>query len=178
MSKRTRIKIKRAYFLWLCEVCGALDKERVDSGGYILLMGALFKREFYWTIEMDENRAEDGKELRSEFNADISEELNGPCNLLELLIGLARRWYQETRSDGENDRSKEYFWCMISNLGLLEYTDECFDEEKVRKILDIFVDREYCKDGVGGLFPVKDAKKDFREVELWYQLQEYLIENS
>ncbi len=174
MSKRT--KIKRAYFLWLCEMCGALDKE-TETGSYILLMSALFKHEFYWTVEMDVNRSDDGKELRSEFSSDVPEEIDGPCNLLELLLGLARRWHQETRSDGENDHSKEYFWRMIGNLGLLDYDDGHFDDKKVREILDIFVDREYGTDGVGGLFPVPGTEKDFRKVELWYQLQEYLIEN-
>ena len=177
MSNRTNIKIKRAYFLWLCDKVNAMSEEKLKAGGYFFLMRTLYKKEFYWTVDMDENRAEDGKSLRKSFDDNSQEVLNGPCNMLELLVGLACKWNDEIQTDNDPDLSATYFWMMIGNLGLSDYVDTNFDEEKVREKLDIFLDREYSKDGVGGLFPVKNAKKDFREVELWYQLQEYLIEN-
>jgi len=37
--------------------------------------------------------------------------------------------------------------------------------------------RRYSKTGKGGLFPLKHPKKDQTEVEIWYQMQQYVMEN-
>ena len=37
--------------------------------------------------------------------------------------------------------------------------------------------REYSDNGHGGLFPLKNPKKDQRKVEIWYQMTEYINEN-
>ena len=39
------------------------------------------------------------------------------------------------------------------------------------------VERRYKRSGEGGLFPLKNAAKDQRKVEIWYQLSSYLLEN-
>jgi hypothetical protein len=38
------------------------------------------------------------------------------------------------------------------------------------------VNREYDPDGRGGLFPLDGTHANQREVELWYQMQAYIIE--
>jgi len=167
-----------SYLSWLCELVGYRDKERIDAGGYIFLLKALYEKEFYWTVEMDANRAEEGKALRDEFaDGVVPDAINGPCSVLEMMIGLARRWDSEVSSDLDSGKSESYFWIMIKNLGLEGCVDESFDPEFVDRKLDILLERGYSKDGKGGLFPLKTGKDDLRKVEIWYQLQRYLMEN-
>lgn len=172
--------IKKDYFLWLCELVDLKSKD--ELGGYYFLIKALFNKEFYWTICKDENRAEEGKDLRTIFSDDcglenIPDEINGPCTVLEMMIGLAKRWNSEVSLTDEEDNSSVYFWEMISNLGLEGCTDDNFYPEFVREKLDIFIDRDYSDDGKGSLFPLERSKESQKDIELWYQLQNYLIEN-
>ena len=49
---------------------------------------------------------------------------------------------------------------------------------KIHREDDTFEDIYWLfQDGFGGLFPLKHAKKDQRKVEIWYQLQNWLMEN-
>lgn len=180
MNSNTIIK---KYFLWLVDLVDEDSKK--DCGGYIFLLNALFKKEFYWTIEKDENRANDGKHIREIFSEiegldSVPDQINGPCNVLEMIIALADRWHSIEDSDLDGDENrKRYFWEMIKNLGLEGCTDDKFDSAYVRRILDRLLDREYDSDGSGGLFPLKNCEnEDLRNVELWYQLQRYLIEKE
>ena len=168
------------YILWLGDLVKVLEKN--EEGGYIFLLKALYKKEFYWTNDMDENRSDEGKELRELFSDDagfcgIPDEINGPCTVLEMMIGLARRWNDEVSLNENEDNSSEYFWVMIKNLGLEGCTDDCFDPEMVRERLDILLDRDYKDDGKGSLFPLTKSKESQKDIEIWYQLQNYLIEN-
>jgi len=72
--------------------------------------------------------------------------------------------------------STQWFWLMIFNLGLNDMMDTTFDREKVGKIIDVFLERKYEKDGKGGLFIVKNRVEDLRNVEIWYQMQWYIGE--
>jgi hypothetical protein len=68
----------------------------------------------------------------------------------------------------------------MRNAGLDAFDDGNFDtmdDSEVMKILDRIIERTYQRNGVGGLFPLKRDKKDQRKVELWYQMNAYLIEN-
>lgn len=168
------------YILWLGDLIDLNEKE--DAGGYYFLIKALYKKEFYWVNEMDENRSDEGKALRELFCDDcgfcgIPDCINGACSVLEMMIGLARRWNAEISLTEKEDRSAEYFWLMIRNLGLEGCTDDKFDPEMVREKLDILLDRDYSEDGKGSLFPLKRSKENQKDIEIWYQLQNYLIEN-
>ena len=68
------------------------------------------------------------------------------------------------------DRTRQWFWEMLANLGLSTVTDERYDREFVDEILQIFLDREYKPDGRGGLFVIKNCDRDLRDVEIWYQM--------
>lgn len=171
---------RKDYILWLCNIVNLDDKEA--AGGYHFLIKALYFKEFYWTNDMDENRSDEGKILRTEFCDecgfdDIPDEINGPCSVLEMMIALAKRWNNEISLSDDEDKSDEYFWVMVRNLGLEGCTDDKFDPETVRNKLDIFLDRDYSDDGKGSLFPLKKSKESQKDIEIWYQLQNYLIEN-
>ena len=143
-------------------------------------MRQLYVKEFVWLIPNDDNRAEDGKELRYEF---INEQgidevdqawLDLGCSVLEMMIALARRAAFES-----DDEVVEWFWRFIFNLGLNNQTDIAYKsatEREVDNVLDTVIFRTYDADGLGGLFPLTHPRQDQRKVELWYQLAAYLSE--
>jgi hypothetical protein len=75
------------------------------------------------------------------------------------------------------DRSPEWFWVMISNLGLDRMDDENFDLRYVDDVLNVFLNRTYFMNGTGGLFPLKIPKVNQRRVEIWYQMSAFIAEN-
>lgn len=173
------------YFEWLCAKIGIKDVKKSD---YKTLLIALYLKKFYFMNPMDDNRAEDGKELRLLY---LEEEKlpkgtsvpDEQCRLLELFVGFAMRIERDIlHDDKKGDRTSKWFWEMMKNLGLEYYRDsyilgEGHHEAEIDHILDVFLDRKYQKNGKGGLFPLRHTKKNQREVELWYQMVEYCNEN-
>ncbi len=167
------------YFDWLTSLV-ASDRQADD---YTCLLTELFYTEFTWTIDMDENRAVDGIALRTRFEQETDcrcdwTEFEHPCTILEMMVALAVRCEEHIMDDFEcGDRTDEWFWAMISNLGLITYTDDRFNEHRVKTIIQRFLNREYAKNGRGGLFLVHDMRwGDMRDAEIWYQMNWYLDE--
>lgn len=159
------------YFEWLHDLVCPGKKTHTK------MLDQLFHKEFVWIITNDDNRAEDGKYLRREFldtqglEGD-SDFINIGCSMLELLIALSRRLAFE--AEGE---PRDWFWCLIKNVGLYGYVDEKrYPEERVDEILDRIIWRTYSPNGRGGLFPRNDPEEDQREIELWYQMNGYLLD--
>lgn len=171
-------EIKAEYFEWLTYIVG-LDRNSM------LLAKELHGKEFYSVMGNDYNRAEDGKHLRDIF-ADESffrdyTCLDMPCSVLEMLIALAIRIEAILEEPDIENRTQQWFWELLRNLGLDKFTDDEFypngGPEEVNRILTDLMERQYSRNGQGGLFPLKVAKKDQRKVEIWYQLSAYLLEN-
>jgi hypothetical protein len=144
------------------------------------LLRQLFTKEFVWFVPNDDNRLEDGRDLRHEFlREDASlphdrEWLNLGCSMLELLIGLSRRL--AFQMEGE---PRFWFWTLLENVGLDKYNDRYFKstkEQEVDEVLERIIWRNYDEDGSGGLFPLKHPEKNQTEVELWYQMSAYILE--
>lgn len=179
----TQNQIINTYFEWLCDlVYGERYSKQVS---YDKLLTYLHCTEFTYLIPLDENRAEDGIEMRYRYalalgydpldTFEITNMLSGPCSVLEMMIALALRCEEETMDDAAmGNRSGQWFWGMIVNLGLGSMTDKRFDRDFVKESVDRFLKREYDPDGSGGLFTVRDCHRDLREVEIWYQLNWYL----
>jgi hypothetical protein len=55
-------------------------------------------------------------------------------------------------------------------------TDE--DVAKIKNILDTLVWRTYQPDGRGGFFPLNHPEEDQTKVEIWYQMNKYVIEHA
>lgn len=180
MSKTLGVLCNR-YFDWMCElVC---DERYFDRAPYTKLLSYLHEREFVYDIEMDGNRAEDGIDLRYRFlyeecydESMVADYLDdSPCSVLEMMIALAIRCEEHIMDDPDKgDRTIQWFWNMIDNLGLGSMNDACFKRNQTKIITDRFLNREYDEDGKGGLFMVKRCDYDLRTVEIWYQMCWYL----
>jgi len=167
------------YLDFLCDIVKGADE-------YSELLGELHGIEFYSLVPNDDNRGEDGKQLRQKFIEEVGPTRapslpHGGCTVLEMLIGLSFRLEFETMSSHWEKTPSEWFWILIDNLGLTGYDNSQFSmlgtyddmAEKVSKLLE----RQYESDGNGGLFPLQRPQKDQRRVEIWYQMSAYMLEN-
>jgi hypothetical protein len=92
-----------------------------------------------------------------------------------MMVFLAIRCEETIMDDpGIGDRTRQWFWNMVINLGLGSMTDDNYDKQLVTNVLERFLNREYEPDGTGGLFVVSDRDCDLRDVEIWHQLCWYL----
>ena len=120
---------------------------------YISLVRTLYTIPFRWVHPMDKNRYMDALYMRNEYYYVVDDEIS----VLEVLIALSVRMEKDIMAPamGEND----------------------YDEGWILKIIDAFLDRKYDKNGEnGGLFPLHFCNRDAREMEIWDQMNEYLVE--
>lgn len=143
---------------------------------YDTLFKYLYSREFYWSVPLDKNRASYGIDLRYKYGCD-NDLLSEPCSVLEMLIGLAIQIEGQLQSSfDEGDRTSQWFWTMLTNLGLNGLDDDNFDEETAEWFVNRFLNREYYPNGEGGLFVIERPFQDLREVDIWTQVNWYLGE--
>ena len=168
--------IDSEYFNWLCAKVMRVEVP-TPSNTYWNLLRELHNTEFVWIEMMDENRADDGRELRAEFLSQTGwstdpEWLRLGCSVLEMLIAFSKRAsFQTGRSP------KNWFWEMIENLGLKQFNDAVPDRfSDIPNALERFLWRTYEPDGTGGLFPLKNTIHDQRKVEIWHQFCDYLVD--
>lgn len=169
------------YFEWLYGQVASV-RNRNPHRSYWALLRQLYVKPYLWYIRNDDNRANDGIELRHEF---LDEEGDGgvdpnwltlECSVLEMLIAFSRRAAFQT---GESP--VEWFWRFIENLDCRGYTDEAYNElvrEEVNANLERFIERRYDANGRGGLFPLDQPQEDQRNVEIFYQFSAYAIERD
>lgn len=169
------------YLEWLASHVMQI-RSRDPRKTYWLLLEILYKTEFTWFVPNDDNRAADGLELREKFLDQIGWTDTDPewqsltASVLEVLVSLSQRC-----SFVAGRTSRVWFWTVLDNLGLAKYTDEIFHDgiaEAVKRSIQVVLDRTYDYDGTGGLFPLRTPYKDQRDVELWYQMQAYVLEND
>ena len=178
MTKKDRII--NDYFKWMTDM---MTKETLAKNiSYQKLFCHLHNTEFtYDKIPEDENRAEDGIYLRyrfildSNYSKDDLDYLDGPCSILEMMVALALRCEENIMTDTRyGDRTSQWFWSMVTSLGLGNLNDNTYAKTTVSQVLETFIDRKYEPNGRGGLFLVKGHKRDFRNIEIWNQLYAYL----
>ena len=174
-------EINEDYFEWLYEgMCGNRYSKNIS---YRKLLEHLHNTNFRYTISNDKNRASDGIDLRYSFALSqgcedepelITDYLKGPCSVFEMMVALAQRCESVMDDPKIGDRTGQWFWGMINNLGLGGMNDNRYDEQYVNDVIDTFLNREYKSNGKGGLFTIRNCEYDLREVEIWYQLCWYL----
>jgi len=188
MKERDDYMMNKTYLRWLGDKID-LDylntNEKRTEYRYVYLVYELCKKEFFWTVPNDDNRRTDGLKLREQFYEETGRLINDRCmcNMLEVLIALAERFESLLTEPiaGVTNYTAKFFWEMIGNLGLDRFTDDVYldhcDPFIVSNVLDRVLERNYSRSGAGGLFPLRNPKKDQRRVELWYQMSAYLLEN-
>lgn len=167
------------YFEWLYDyVCGDRYSEKLS---YRKLLTLLHEIEFIYLMPNDENRAKNGINLRWIFSLktgvnydEVQKYIDGPCSVLEMLIALAMSCEDIMDDPLVGDRTGQWFWRMITNLGLGSMFDSRFDEHFVEDVISKFLYREYEPNGKGGLFTIRGCDVDLRNVEIWHQLCWYL----
>ncbi len=166
------------YFDWLCDILGDTSED------YNQLLLMLYERIFVSIDDLDDNRITDGILLRDDYLDEVGTYQVSPfpdyCNILEMLIGVAKRLEDEL----PNRPFFEWFWVLVlDHLGLANCDDSEFLVDSygavwyVEDTLLALLDREYSTDGLGGLFPLKRPKKDQRRVSIWDQMGEWIKEN-
>lgn len=169
------------YLEWLYSQVASV-RHRSKSKTYWCLLRQLYKKEFVWLVPNDDNRVEDGRDLRLEFLDSTGLQDVDPswmhlgCSMLEMLIGLSKRLSFE----GEGS-VKDWFWELLENVELEQCTDTRYNEQMeayVDMVLDRIIWRTYDRSGKGGLFPLQHSIRDQRKLELWYQLCAYLLEHD
>lgn len=170
------------YYYWLLDIIDCLD---YPNEKYSRVLDKLYDTPFYDLIPNDCNRIDDGYSLREKFAEDVGEHpyyvmdaLPENCSILEMMIALAIKWEDNIAWDPDmGDRTSEWFWIMMENLGLTFYDDSRFNKQEVEDILRVLLERKYCTDGRGGLFKVNNPNIDMRNLEIWLQMNYFFNEN-
>lgn len=173
-------RVHGEYLNWLYDLVCTDSK----TASYHELFGALYGTKYYYIHPLDENRIYDGLDMRkiyaskrrnSEKVFDIINSL--PCSVLEVMVGTCYRCENTIATNSDfGDRTGQWFWVMIKNLGLEGLADGRFDERKFNRAMDIFLNRKYDHDGKGGPFYIRNSKRDMRELDLWMQFNIFLTD--
>lgn len=164
-------QIDHEYFEWL------VSQINVPNGkSYLGLFGRMHEFEFIGIVPNDDNRVQDGRDLRYEFFGDSS--YNGSLDpnkvsFLEVLVALSRRF---AFNDGGHPGTCA--WQLVKNLKLGRMRDPVTDGQlhKIDGILEAVVMRKYSRSGEGGFFPLNDPIEDQTKCEIWRQMNAYVNE--
>jgi hypothetical protein len=167
------------YLTWLYSRIGSVNVTN-PVRTYWKLFRQLYTKEFVWIVPNDDNRVEDGKDLRLRFLEESGVGNVDPgwmglgCSMLEMIMGVAER-----ASFEDDAPARVWFWHLLTNLGLDKYTDNHADATKeINEVCDQVIWRTYSPEGDGGLFPLREPDQDQRGIEIWYQMSSYLLERS
>lgn len=163
------------YLEWVYALVGPQD----DNVRHTRLLMHLLSTEFVPMPEApnDENRCMDGVDIRKEFKRThpmifIPDHwMSMGCSVLEMMIGVAH--HLSFTAEGEDG---EWFWHLIHNLGLTRYDDRRYHKGRCEEIIERLIWRKYSYDGNGGLFPLRQPQEDQRNVEIWFQMESYILE--
>lgn len=168
------------YLVWLYGQVAEI-KVRSRARRHWNLVRRLHETIFVAIVPHDENRVADAKDLRRAYLDEHEEErwdrawMRSPATMMEVLLVLAKALAFET-----DEPTRVWFWHLIDTLELRYANDSVWDayvEDNVDSVLERVIWRQYSSDGRGGLFPLDKPVRDQRDVELWYQLNAYLLEH-
>jgi len=179
-------RVEELYFSWLCK---KIANERVFPR-YKKLFKTLYSTRFRYEQmkPFDVERAKDGLSMRYLFERKMDEYLHGvsgrefiefeeaPSNMLEMLIALAVRIEDSIMgSASEGDRTSQWFWEMLSNLGIGYMGDNQFNQNEFDRCINNFHNYTYDATGKGCMFrSEKYSIYQMSEKDIWYQMQAHL----
>ena len=164
-------KTDELYFEWLRDQSTPPD----TIASYDKVLQVLYRTRYIPLETLDENRAEDGRELREEwyddfqdYTDDIGEDwFEEDCSILEMFVALSRRCEFQT------SHISAQHWVSIFLMNLdIQISDFEFEINK-----DIIIDTiNDFSNGIQTIFPtnVRDGIKK----QLWYQLMDYIEEQG
>ena len=161
-----------------------MDIRNPFNHSYDIMFDLAWSTKFRYSVPNDDNRAEDGMQLRHQFESETFLRLPdlGECTILEFLIGLSKRLNEHTYDYRNPNNEPYWFWTLVDHLGLEPYHDDSGWKDLHNGILEIFAtlnEREYASNGAqGGLFPLEHPDRDQRDIEIWYQMMAYLNEHT
>lgn len=160
------------YMMWIFEV--------FDGHDHTCLLSQLHNIAFRYSINLDANLYPSVRNFRAKMGQDYDDRTGNP-SVLEVLCALAVECEDKImHNDDYGNRTAQWFWMMLYNLGVNIYDDEHYTDiiaEKVEEKVDIFLDRAYDFNGNGNIFCCKKPYYDMRIAPLWEQLNWYLVEN-
>jgi hypothetical protein len=164
-------KIDVEYFEWLTS-----QIEVPNDRSYRGLFEIMHDVEFHWTVPNDDNRIADALDLRGIFlDGRVPTRFlkESGATMLEILVSLSQR--VEFTAGG---RASTWAWKLLKNLRLTKKSDPMTAEDldEVIDILDTLIWRTYQPNGRGGFFPLNHPEEDQTKVEIWYQMNQYVIE--
>lgn len=161
--------VEYEYFGWLVEQIYTPKNKTYND-----LFDRMHNLEFLWTVPNDDNRVQDGLDLRTEFLNEHRGRLEKRgASILEVLVALSRR--VAFTAGGE---ARVWAWMLVKNLHLNKAQDPWTAQKarSVEDILEALVWRTYRPDGRGGFFPLDAPQEDQTKVEIWYQMNAYVME--
>lgn len=180
------IRIESIYYPWLLK--RVADERLTDR--YSKLFKVLYETRV--NLERmnpyDTERCRDGQTLRYLFERAMASYLTGisgreyiefednPCNMLELLVGIASRMEDTIMgSDIQGDRTGQWFWSMMTNLGIGYMSNDKFNVNEYNRCMRMFMTYKYDNEGKGCLFrSSKYTMSQMAEKDIWYQMQAYI----
>lgn len=175
------MNIKNQYFDWLYEQIKHPSHLYSSSSAHSITM-KLYEINFEYDNDSDANRYFDGISLRYHYGLDhgyneatIRVNLdNRPCSVFEMMVALAKRIEEIMLDPSKGDRTSEWFWYMMENLGFYPNDPTCADSDYISSVIECFHNKEYGPDGVGGLFYIENPHEDLRTVPIWTQANWYV----
>lgn len=147
---------------------------------YNLLFRDLSSTIFESLIDFDDNRVYETLAFRDEYDGDPGM-FPEYVSMLEIIRCMAIKCEELTFDASNNESRTEWFWQLLSNVGLDKFSDDVYHDhgggDAVKTILNKIIQRKYKSNGEGGLYPMKRTVLNQRNVDLWYQMNEYVIEN-
>lgn len=133
-------------------------------------------------IGNDRDREREGFGLRVQYGCEIygkpildATEIYGPVRVLEVLLSLSMHMYDLMLDTDIYNSVSRWFWEIMGNVGLDILDDDIYDEMDgdslvSNVVLDIL--ERNPDSAVDGWFSVRE----WREMEVWYQMHEYISE--
>lgn len=154
------------YYNWLMDIIGG-------PGDYSLVLNYLYHEEYSSPISMDENRAEDGLEMRYYYEVDTGKicDKTGPCTVLEMMIGLAYRVENDFLYDPKvGNRVGKWFWDMFFNANL----ENLYVSGQKKWANGHFYGAKVDRHGRLELFKMAQKPPNWDDFEVWKQLCRYI----
>jgi len=133
-------------------------------------------------IGNDRDRERDGFGLRVQYEREIygktmvdATEIYGPVRVLEVLLSLSMHMYDLMLDTDIYNSVSRWFWEIMGNVGLDILDDDVYDkmdgDSLVSNVVLDILERNP-DSAVDGWFSVRE----WREMEVWYQMHEYISE--